>query len=48
MGMKEIIEILLKDIREENFTGREIIIYGIIAPLGLIAACVLAEVINAL
>ena len=37
-----------KDIESEDFTLREYIIYGIIAPLAVIAACVLAEVINAL
>lgn len=44
--MKELFEILLKDIKSEDFTTREYIIYGVIAPLGVIAACVLAEVIN--
>ena len=39
---------MMKDILSEEFTKREYIIYGIIAPLGLIALCVLAEVINAL
>ena len=46
--MRELFEILSKDIKSENFTMREIVVYGIIAPLGLIAACVLAEIINAL
>jgi hypothetical protein len=46
--MKELFEIMMKDILSEDFTKREYIIYGIMAPLGLIAACVLAEVINAL
>ena len=39
---------MMKDILSDDFTKREYIIYGIMAPLGLIAACVLAEVINAL
>ena len=46
--MKELIEILQKDIESEDFTLREYVIYGIIAPLAVVAACVLAEVINAL
>ena len=46
--MKELFEIMMKDILSEDFTKREYIIYGIIAPLGLIALCVLAEVINAI
>ena len=43
--MREIFEIMLKDILSENFTAREYIIYGIMAPVGLVAACVLAEII---
>ena len=39
---------MMKDILSENFTKREYVIYGIVAPLGLLAACVLAEVINSL
>lgn len=46
--MKELFEIMMKDILSENFTKREYVIYGIVAPLGLLAACVLAEVINSL
>ena len=44
--MKELFEILSKDIMSENFTRREFIIYGIVYPLGLIAACVLAEIVS--
>lgn len=43
--MKELIEILQKDIESEDFTLREIVVYGIVAPLAVVAACVLAEVI---
>lgn len=46
--MKELFEIMMKDILSENFTRRELVVYGIVAPLGLLAACVLAEVINSL
>lgn len=46
--MRELFKILQKDIMGEDFTRREFIIYGIVAPLALIAACVIAEVINAL
>jgi len=46
--MRELIEVLQKDIMSENFTRREFVLYGIVAPLALIAACVIAEVINAL
>ena len=41
--MKELFEIFEKDIKSENFTRKEIVIYGIIAPLTLILVCGLAE-----
>ena len=41
--MKELFEIFEKDIMSENFTRKEIVIYGIIAPLALILVCELAE-----
>ena len=41
--MKELLEILEKDIKSENFTRKEIVIYGIIAPIALILVCGLAE-----
>jgi len=44
--MKELFEILSKDIKSENFTRKEIVVYGIIAPICLIAACVVAEMLN--
>ena len=43
--MRELFKLLARDILEEGFTARELFIYGILAPLGLIAACVLAEMI---
>jgi len=36
-------EELLNDFNSENFTRREIIVYGIAYPVGLIAVCMLAE-----
>lgn len=36
---------LIEDIKSENYTRDEIVIYGIIAPLALVAVCGLAEVI---
>ena len=44
--MKELIKVFEKDIKSENFTRKEIVIYGIIAPLALVLVCWLAEVIN--
>lgn len=40
--MKELIEILLKDIKDENFSKREYIVYGILTPLVLVAIMALA------
>ena len=37
---------LLNDIKGENFTRREILVYGIAYPLGLIAMCMIAELLN--
>jgi hypothetical protein len=34
--MKELIEILLKDIKDENFSKREYIVYGILTPIVLV------------
>lgn len=41
--MKELMKVFEKDIKSENFTRKEIVIYGIIAPLALILVCGLAE-----
>ena len=41
--MKELFEIFDKDIKSENFTRKEKVIYGIIAPLALILVCGFAE-----
>ena len=46
--MENLIKELKKDYESENFTKREWIVYGILAPLGLIAVCLIAELINAL
>ena len=40
--MKELIEILLKDIKDDNFSKREYIIYGIVTPLVLVGIMALA------
>jgi hypothetical protein len=40
--MKELIEILLKDIKDENFSKREYIVYGILTPIVLVALMALA------
>ena len=40
--MKELIEILLKDIKDENFSKREYIVYGILTPIVLVALMAIA------
>ena len=40
--MKELIEIMLKDIKDENFSKREYIVYGILTPIVLVAIMALA------
>lgn len=40
--MKELYDILMKDIQKENFTRRELVVYGVIAPAVFIAFCILA------
>jgi hypothetical protein len=41
--MKKFMEIMGKDILSENFTRREYVIYGIVAPLVLVLVCGLAD-----
>lgn len=40
--MKEFFEIMGKDILSENFTRKELVVYGIVAPLVLVLVCGLA------
>lgn len=40
--MKEILDILMKDIMDEHFTKKEFVIYGILTPIVLIAIMALA------
>lgn len=40
--MKEFLEIMGKDIMKENFTRKEYVVYGVIAPLILFAIMALA------
>lgn len=35
---------IIKDFRNESFTGKEMVKYGIIAPIVLIALCLIASV----
>ena len=40
--MKELIEIMMKDIKDEHFTRKEYIVYGILTPIVLIGIMDLA------
>ena len=40
--MKELFKILAKDIMNEHFTHKEYIVYGILAPIALVAIMALA------
>ena len=44
--MRQLFEILAKDVLKDWMTAREIVIFAIIAPLALVALCVLAELLN--
>jgi len=37
--MKDFFEIMGKDIMSENFTSREYLVYGIVAPVVLVLVC---------
>ena len=41
--MKKFMEIMGNDILSENFTRRDYVVYGIVAPLVLVLVCVLAD-----
>jgi hypothetical protein len=40
--MKEFLKIMAKDILSENFTKKEYLVYGIVAPVVLVLVCGLA------
>lgn len=40
--MKEFFEIMLKDINDEHFTRKELVIYGILTPIVLVGIMALA------
>jgi len=41
--MKQLITIIKADFHEEGFTRRDYIVYGILAPIGLTALCIIAS-----
>jgi hypothetical protein len=46
--MKEFLKIMMKDILSENFTQREYVVYGIIAPIALFALIYTAGFLDSL
>lgn len=44
--MKELFELFEKDIKSENFTSKECLIYGVVYPLALIVAAILAGIVE--
>lgn len=48
INMKKLIETLEKDLQSENFTLKEIVVYGLLTPVAFLAACLVAELINSL
>ena len=43
--MKDLLNIYLKDIKVENFSKRECVVYGIIAPMMLVVVCLIASIL---
>ena len=44
--MKEFLTIMVKDIKSENFTMREKVMYGVLLPIGMIAVAILGGLIE--
>ncbi len=42
--MKDLLNIYLKDIQVENFSKRECVVYGVIAPMALVVVCLIASI----
>lgn len=42
--MKELMNIMLKDIQVENFSRREMVIYGVVYPAALVVVCMIASI----
>lgn len=41
--MKELISLFINDIKSENPTRRELLLYGFVYPLAIVAVCVVAS-----
>ena len=44
--MKELADILMKDIQMENFTRKEMVKYGVVYPAALIVICMIASIFS--
>lgn len=42
--MKDLLNIYLKEIQVEDFSKRECVVYGIIAPMVLVVVCMIASI----
>ena len=42
--MKDLLNIYLKDIQVENFSKRECVVYGVIAPMMLVVVCMISSI----
>ena len=42
--MKDLLNIYLKDIQVENFTRKEMVVYGVVYPAALVVVCLVASI----
>jgi hypothetical protein len=42
--MKELMNIMAKDILKENFSRKEMVVYGVFAPAALVVICMIASI----
>ena len=42
--MREFFDIMLKDIQVENFTRKEMVVYGVVYPAALVVICLVASI----
>lgn len=42
--MRELFDIMLKDIQVENFTRKEMVVYGVVYPAALVVVCLVASI----
>lgn len=42
--MKQLFSILAKDIQVENFSRKECVVYGVVAPAALVVICMVASI----